>query len=75
MDAKEVAMAAKRYFQDTKTLTKFIFETVSARRDAENWVIICLVQDLFEENGKKFNLIVNNEGEILEVEMLDKSPI
>ena len=75
MDAKEAAMAAKRYFQDTKTLTKFIFETVSAKRDAERWVVICLVQDLFEEEGKKFRLIVNNEGEILEVEMIDKSPI
>jgi hypothetical protein len=75
MDAKEAAMAAKRYFQDTKTLTKFIFETVSAKRDAENWVVICLVQDLFEEDGKEFRLIVNNEGEILEVEMIDKSPI
>jgi hypothetical protein len=75
MDAKEAAMAAKRYFQDTKTLTKFIFETVSAKRDAENWVVICLVQDLFDEESKKFRLIVNNEGEILEVEMVDKSPI
>ena len=75
MDAKEAAMVARRYFQDTKTLTKFIFETVSAKRDAENWVVICLVQDLFEEDGKEFRLIVNNEGEILEVEMIDKSPI
>jgi hypothetical protein len=75
MDAKEAAMAAKRYFQDTKTLTRFIFETVSAKRDAENWVVICLVQDLFEEDGKEFRPIVNNEGEILEVEMIDKSPI
>lgn len=75
MDAKEAAMAAKRYFQDTKTLTKFIFETISAKRDAERWVVICLVQDLFEEEGKKFRLIVTSEGEILEVEMLYESPI
>ncbi len=75
MDAKEAAMAAKRYFQDTKTLTRFIFETVSAKRDIENWVVICLVQDLFEEDGKKFRLIVTDEGEILEVEMLDEIPI
>jgi hypothetical protein len=47
----------------------------SLARDAENWVVICLVQDLFEEEGKKFRLIVTNEGEILEVEMLDESPI
>ena len=75
MDAKDAAIAAKKYFQETKTLTKFIFETVSAKRDADNWVVICLVQDLFEDEGKKFKLIVNNEGEILEVEMLDKSPV
>jgi hypothetical protein len=75
MDARDAAIAAKKYFQDTKTLTKFIFETVSAKRDADNWVVICLVQDLFEDEGKKFKLIVNGEGEIMEVEMLDKSPI
>jgi hypothetical protein len=46
MDAREAAMAAKRYFKDTKTLTKFIFETVSAKRDAELWAVVCLVQDL-----------------------------
>jgi hypothetical protein len=49
MDAKEAGMEAKRYFQDTKTLTRFIFETISAKRDAENWVVICLIKDLFEE--------------------------
>jgi hypothetical protein len=75
MDARDAAIAAKKYFQDTKTLTKFIFETVSAKRDADNWVVICLVQDLFEDEDKKFRLIVNDEGEIMDVEMLDKSPI
>ncbi|MDD5735852.1 MAG: hypothetical protein PHQ39_10350 [Methanothrix soehngenii] len=49
MDAREAAMAAKRYFQDTKTVTKFFFETVSANLDAEKWEVVCLVQDLFEE--------------------------
>ncbi len=71
MDAREASMATKRYFEDTKTLTKFIFETVSVKRDTDNWAVICIVQDLFEEDGKKFRLIVNNEGEILEVETLD----
>ena len=75
MDARDAAIAVKKYFLDTKTLTKFIFETVSAKRDADNWVITCLVQDLFEDEGKKFKLIVNGESKIMEVEMLDKSPI
>jgi|GEM_PF-2339817 len=39
MDAKEAAMGAKRYFKDTKTLTKFIFETVSEKRDAGRWMV------------------------------------
>lgn len=75
MDAKGAAIVAKRYFQETKTITKFIFETISAKRDADGWVVICLVQDLFEDEGKKFRLIVNGEAEIMEVEMLDKSPV
>jgi hypothetical protein len=69
---KSAFWSIKHYNQN---LTKFIFETVSAKRDAERWVVVCLIQDLFEEEGKKFRLIVTNEGEILEVEMLDKSPI
>lgn len=75
MDAKGAAIAAKEYFQETKTLTRFIFETISAKRDADSWVVICLVQDLFEDEGKKFRLTVNSEGEIMQVEMLDKSPV
>ena len=74
MDAKDAAMAAKRYFEDTKSIRKFIFETVSVKKDSENWIVICLVQDLFDEEGKKFKIIANNDGEILDVEMIDQSP-
>ena len=74
MDAKDAAMAAKRYFEDTKSIRKFIFETVSVKRDSENWIIICQVQDLFDDEGKKFKIIANNDGEIMDVEMIDQSP-
>jgi hypothetical protein len=74
MDAKDAAMAAKRYFEDTKSIRKFIFETVSVKRDSENWIIICLVQDLFDDEGKKFKIIANNDGEIMDVEIIDQSP-
>ena len=33
------------------------------------------ITNYYEDEGKKFRLIVNGEGEIMEVEMLDKSPI
>jgi hypothetical protein len=75
MDAKDAAVAAKKYFQDTKSIMKFIFETVSVKKDGENWVVICLVQDLFEDVGKKFRVIVDNDGEILDVEKIDQSPV
>jgi hypothetical protein len=64
MDAKDAAIAAKKYFQETKTLTKFIFETVSSKRDADNWVVICLVQDLFEDEGKKFSRNARQESHL-----------
>jgi hypothetical protein len=75
MDAKGAAIVAKRYFQETKTITKFIFETISAKRDADGWVVICLVQDLFEDEGKKFRLMLNEDEEIMDVGMLNNSPI
>ena len=38
-------------------------------------MIICLIQDFFEYEGRKLRLIVNSEGEIMDIEMLDKSLI
>ena len=74
MDGKGAAMVAKRYFEDTKSIIKFIFETISVKREGEKWEVICLVQDLFEDEGKKFKVIVDNEGEILDVEKLNQIP-
>ena len=73
MDAKGAAMVAKRYFQDTKSIIKFIFETISVKKEGENWEVVCLVQDLFEDAGKMFRVIVDNEGEILDVEKINQS--
>lgn len=75
VDAKGAAIIAKKYFEDTKTLKKFIFETASVKKDGENWTVVCLVQDLFEDVGKKFKLIMDDDGEILEVEKIDQSPL
>ena len=74
MDAKGAAMAAKKYFQDTKSIIKFIFETISVKRDGDNWEVIWLVQDLFEDAGKEFKVIVDSEGAILDVERLSQIP-
>ncbi len=74
MNAKDAGIAAKKYFEETKSLIKFIFETVSVKREGDKWTVICIVQDLFEDEGKKFKIIVDNEGEVLDVEKIDQIP-
>jgi hypothetical protein len=74
MNAKDAGIAAKKYFEETKSLIKFIFETISVKRDGDKWIVICMVQDLFDEEAKKFKIIVDNEGEIMDVEKIDQSP-
>ena len=44
------------------------------KRDGDNWEVICLVQDLFEDAGKEFKVIVDSEGAILDVERLSQIP-
>lgn len=72
MNAKDAAIAARKYFEKTKSLMKFIFETVSVKKEADKWVVICSVQDLFEEDAKSFKLIVDDAGEILDVERINE---
>lgn len=74
MNAKDAAIAARKYFEETKSLIKFIFETVSVKKEGSNWIVICTVQDLFEEEAKRFRVIVSDEGEIMDVEKIDQSP-
>jgi len=74
MNAKGAAIAARNYFEETKSLIKFIFETVSVKKEGDNWIVVCTVQDLFDEEAKRFRIIVSDEGEIMDVEKIDQSP-
>ena len=74
MNAKDAAIAARKYFEETKSLIKFIFETVSVKKEGDNWIVVCTVQDLFEEEAKRFRIIVSDDGEIMDVEKIDQSP-
>ena len=74
MNAKDAGIAARKYFEETKSLIKFIFETVSVKKEGDNWIVICTVQDLFEEEAKRFRIIMSEEGEIMDVEKIDQSP-
>ena len=74
MNAKDAAIAARKYFEETKSLIKFIFETLSVKKEGDNWIVVCTVQDLFDEEAKRFKVIVSDEGEIMDVEKIDQSP-
>ena len=74
MNAKDAAIAARKYFEETKSLIKFIFETISVKKEGDNWIVVCTVQDLFDEEAKRFRVIVSDEGEIMDVEKIDQSP-
>ena len=74
MNAKDAAIAARKYFEETKSLIKFIFETVSVKKEGDNWIVICTIQDLVEEEAKSYRIIVSDEGEIMDVEKIDQSP-
>jgi hypothetical protein len=73
VDAKEAAIIAKNYFEDTKSLKNFIFETISVKPDGNKWVIICTVQDLFDVERKNYRITVDSWGGILDVERIDPS--
>lgn len=74
MNAKDAAIAARKYFEETKSLIKFIFETLSVKKEGDNWIVVCTVQDLFDLETKRFRVIVSDEGEIMDVEKIDQSP-
>lgn len=70
LDAKEAAVTAKKYFEETKTTTPyFLFETTKVMRQDGLWVVECEVRDVFEDESKKYTVMINDEdGSIVDVE-------
>ena len=66
--------SCQEIFRGDQVPLKFIFETVSVKKESDRWVVICLVQDLFEEDTKMFKLIVDDSGDIQDVERIDQIP-
>lgn len=72
MDAKEAALAAKKFFEETKTTTYFLFETNSVSSKNGHWIVNCEVTNIFETNPKKFRITIDDENEaIMDVEIVD----
>ena len=72
MDAKDAALIAKKYFDETKNTRYFLFDAPEVRKLNGQWMVICEIRELFEESVKKFEITVDNqEGIILDVKKLD----
>lgn len=72
MDAKEAALVAKRYFEETKTTKYFLFDAPNVTRQNSQWKVSCEIKELFEEGVKKFEITIDdNDGAILDVKRLD----
>jgi hypothetical protein len=72
MDAKDAALIAKGYFEETKNTRYFLFDAPEVRRLNGQWKVICEIRELFEDSTKKFEITVDNQdGIILDVKKLD----
>jgi hypothetical protein len=72
MDAKDAAIVAKRYFEETKNTKYFLFDAPNVTRQNGQWKVNCEVKELFEEGVKKFEIIIDDkDGAILDVKRLD----
>lgn len=70
LDAKTAAVAAKKYFEETKTTAPyFLFDTTKVTRQDGLWIVACEIKDVFEDESKKYTVIINDEdGSIVDVE-------
>ena len=71
IDAKGAAIIAKKYFEETKTTTYFLFETSKVTKEDDLWVVNCDVKNIFEEQTKKYTIIIDEDGTIMDVQMYD----
>ena len=71
LDAKDAAMIAKKYFEETKGHLYFLFETITTVYDDEGyWIIDCEVKNMFEEWWREYLVRIRDEdGTIADVEI------
>ena len=71
LDAKDAAIIAKRYFEETKGHLYFSFETIKTTYDDEgHWIVDCEVKNLFEAESREYLVRIRDEdGTIADVEI------
>jgi hypothetical protein len=72
MDAKEAALTARKYFEETKTTRFFDFSAPTAEKTDGRWKIVCEIRELFQPDIQKFEITIDDEdGAILDVKRID----
>lgn len=72
IDAKQAALVAKNYFQETKTHPYFLFDTISVEKNERTWNIKCEIMDTFGGEKTEYEVIIHDEnGAILDVKRCD----
>ena len=74
MDAREATQIVREYFDSIKKI-KFIFDVRSVEFDEERdiWIIICDIQNVFDEEPISYAISVDDEsGDILHVEEIEE---
>ncbi len=72
MDAKDAALIAKKYFEETKNTMYFLFDAPEVQRQNGQWKVVCEIRELFIESVKKFEITIDDQdGTILDVKKLD----
>jgi len=71
LDAKDAAIIARKYFEETKTHHYFLFETVKTSYNGkkEHWIVDCEVKDIFEVGSREYLVRVRDDGTISDVEL------
>lgn len=67
-------MIVREYFESIKKI-KFIFDVRSVKFDEteNNWIIICDIQNVFDEEPISYEILVDDEtGDILDVEEIEE---
>jgi len=60
-----------RLQEETKTTTYFLFETSKVTKEDDLWLVKCEVKNIFEEQTKKYTMIIDEDGTIMDVRMYD----
>jgi len=59
------------FYSKRVRLQYFLFETSKVTKEDDLWVVNCDVKNIFEEQTKKYTMMIDEDGTIMDVQMYD----